>query len=125
MPNNGFEGLRFLGYPIFEIAGALGSLALRRAGGRAARPRRVLGAGRRPTRRSGASGCGRGVTFHDGTPFNADAVIWNLDRYFRNHSAELRSARAAAFTRAAHAGHSRATARSTTITVEITHRPAG
>jgi hypothetical protein len=24
-----------------------------------------------------------GVSFHDGTPFNADAVIWNLDRTFK------------------------------------------
>jgi peptide/nickel transport system substrate-binding protein len=25
----------------------------------------------------------RGVKFHDGSDFNADAVIWNLDRYFK------------------------------------------
>ena len=30
-----------------------------------------------------------GVTFHDGTPFNADAVIWNLDRYFKNDSPQF------------------------------------
>jgi peptide/nickel transport system substrate-binding protein len=26
----------------------------------------------------------RGVTFHDASAFNADAVIWNLGRYFKN-----------------------------------------
>ena len=25
----------------------------------------------------------RGVKFHDGSEFNADAAIWNLDRYFK------------------------------------------
>ncbi len=41
----------------------------------------------------------RGVTFHDGTPFDADAVIWNLDRYFKPDSPQHEPA-AAGITRA-------------------------
>jgi ABC-type transport system substrate-binding protein len=29
------------------------------------------------------------VTFHDGTPFNADAVIRNIDRHFRNDAPQF------------------------------------
>ena len=31
----------------------------------------------------------KGVKFHDGTPFNVDAVIWNLDRYFKTDSPQF------------------------------------
>lgn len=33
----------------------------------------------------------KGVKFHDGTAFNADAVKWNLDRYRTSNNAELKS----------------------------------
>jgi ABC-type transport system substrate-binding protein len=29
------------------------------------------------------------VKFRDGTDFNADVVIWNLDRYFKNDSPQF------------------------------------
>jgi ABC-type transport system substrate-binding protein len=88
MPNNGFEGMRFLGYPVFEGL-ILWDLS------RTDRP-----AGLRP----GLAESWRqdpndpqtwlftlreGVRFHDGTPFNADAVIWNLERYFNNQAPQF------------------------------------
>jgi len=88
MPNNGFEGMRFLGYPVFEslvlwdlsradvVAGIRPGLAERWEQDEAD-PRKWRFHLR------------RGVTFHDGTPFNADAVIWNLDRFFRNDSPQF------------------------------------
>ena len=98
MPNNGFEGMRFLGYPVFE------SLVLWDLSS-ADRP-----AGLRPGlaeswRQDPADPqtwlftLREGVRFHDGTPFNADAVIWNLERYFNNQSPQF-EAQGSAITRA-------------------------
>jgi len=33
-----------------------------------------------------------GVTFHDGTPFNADSAIWTMDRFFRTASPQFEAA---------------------------------
>jgi ABC-type transport system substrate-binding protein len=88
MPNNGFEGMRFLGYPIFESL-VLWDLS---------NPREVAGLrpGLAERYEQDANDpkvwrfhLRRGVTFHDGTAFNADAVIWNLDRFFRNDSPQF------------------------------------
>ena len=88
MPNNGFEGMRFLGYPIFE------GLTLWKLDSAATL------AGLRPglaesweqdksDTKVWIFHLRQGVTFQDGTPFNADAVIWNLDRYFNKDSKQF------------------------------------
>jgi peptide/nickel transport system substrate-binding protein len=88
MPNNGFEGLRFLGYPSFEglvlwdltHADRLATL----------RPGLAETWEQEPDdKKTWIFHLRHGVKFHDGTDFNADAVIWNLDRYFKNDSPQF------------------------------------
>ncbi len=91
MPNNGFEGMRFLGYPIFEglILWDLSDPS-KPAG---LRPGLAESYAQDPADpKTWIFRLRPGVTFHDGTPFNADAVIWNLDRYFRNDSPQFEPA---------------------------------
>jgi ABC-type transport system substrate-binding protein len=91
MPNNGFEGMRFLGYPIFEGL-ILWDLAHadRLAG---LRPGLAESWEQAPNdKNTWIFRLRRGVKFHDGTDFNADAVIWNLDRYFKNDSPQFEAA---------------------------------
>src|ERR1700682_2817747 len=88
MPNNGYEGMRFLGYPIFE---GLISWDLTRAD-RLATLRPGLAeswAQARDDKKTWIFRLRHGVKFHDGTDFNADAVIWNLDRYFNKESPQF------------------------------------
>jgi ABC-type transport system substrate-binding protein len=98
MPNNGLEGMRFLGYPIFEglvlwdltHADRLATL----------RPGLAERWEQAPNdKKTWIFHLRRGVKFHDGSDFNADAVIWNMDRYFKKESPQFEPA-ASAITRA-------------------------
>src|ERR1700693_5006381 len=98
MPNNGLEGMRFLGYPIFEglvlwdltHADRLATL----------RPGLAEKWEQAPNdKNTWIFHLRHGVKFHDGSDFNADAVIWNLDRYFKSDSPQFEVA-ASAMTRA-------------------------
>jgi len=82
VPNNGFEGVRFLGFTAFD---ALVNWDLTKADkpadivpGLAESWQQDAGDPKKWTFKLRS-----GVQFHDGTPFNADAVIWNLDRSFK------------------------------------------
>jgi ABC-type transport system substrate-binding protein len=91
MPNNGYEGLRFLGYPIFE---GLVLWDLTRADRLASlRPGLAESWEQAPDdKKTWIFHLRHGVKFHDGTDFNADAVIWNLDRYFKSDSPQFEAA---------------------------------
>ncbi len=90
-PNNGFEGVRFLGYPSFEglvlwDLSPTGKPATLRPGlasswEQAADDKKTWIFHLRP-----------GVTFHDGTKLDADAVVWNLDRFFNDKSPQFEPA---------------------------------
>ncbi|AMJ63372.1 4-phytase [Bosea sp. PAMC 26642] len=88
LPNNGFEGMRFLGYPSFESLvlwdlSRTDRLATLRPG-LAERWEQAS-----EDNRTWIFHLRRGVRFHDGTDFDADAVIWNLERYFNKDSAQF------------------------------------
>jgi peptide/nickel transport system substrate-binding protein len=88
LPNNGFEGLRFLGYPIFE---GLVLWDLSKTDRLATlRPGLAEKWEQDPSDlKTWIFHLRQGVKFHDGTDFNADAVIWNLDRYFNSTSPQF------------------------------------
>ena len=98
LPNNGFEGMRFLGYPIFEGL-VLWDLAStdHLAGLRAGLAEKWEQAP--DDNKTWIFHLRHGVKFHDGTDFNADAVVWNLDRYFKSDSPQYEIA-SSAMTRA-------------------------
>ena len=87
-PNNGFEGYRFLGYPIFE---GLVLWDLSRAD-RLADLRPGLAEAYEQAsndKRTWIFHLRHGAKFHDGTDFDANAVMWNLDRFFKNDSPQF------------------------------------
>src|SRR5215831_4270240 len=84
MPNNGFEGMRFMGYPIFE---GLVLWDLTRTDQLATlRPGLAEKWEQSEDGNTWIFHLRHGVKFHDGTDFNADAAIFNLDRYFNSSS---------------------------------------
>ncbi|HTB47236.1 MAG TPA: ABC transporter substrate-binding protein, partial [Acetobacteraceae bacterium] len=87
IPNNGFEGYRFLGYQPYDalVNWDLGQNAHDKPAG--IRP--GLFSEWHPDETNPlrwAFTVRQGVKFHDGTDFNADAVIWNLRRIFDEKS---------------------------------------
>src|SRR6516162_10270113 len=87
-PDNGFEGLRFLGYPVFE---GLVLWDLSRAD-RLAEIRPGLAESWEQDKGDKSKWIFRlrkGVKFHDGTEWNADAAIWNLDRFLKQDAPQF------------------------------------
>src|ERR1700751_1041861 len=87
MPNNGFEGMRFLGFPVFEglIAFDLTTTA---------RVKLVPGLAEKweqdpADKTTWIFHLRKGVKFHDGSEFNADAVMWNLERFFNKDAPQF------------------------------------
>jgi ABC-type transport system substrate-binding protein len=88
LPNNGFEGMRFLGYPIFEGLVLWDLADSKKLAG--LRPGLAESWEQAPEdKKTWIFHLRQGVKFHDGTDFNADAVVWNLDRFFKNDSPQF------------------------------------
>jgi ABC-type transport system substrate-binding protein len=89
-PDNGFEGLRFLGYPVYEGL-LLWDLT------RADKPAELRPGMAESWEQDNSDKTKwifhlrHGVKFHDGSDFDADAVIWNLDRFFKPDSPQADS----------------------------------
>src|SRR5579862_8584477 len=87
MPNNGFEGMRFLGFPVFQ--GLIG-FDLTTTGPVKLVPGLAEKWEQDPAdKKIWIFHLRKGVKFHDGTDFNADAVIWNLERIFNKDSPQF------------------------------------
>src|SRR5476651_1001488 len=87
MPNNGFEGMRFLGFPIFE---GLVAFDLTTTGPVKLVPGLAEKWEQDPAdKKTWIFHLRKGVKFHDGTDFNADAVIWNLERFWNKDAPQF------------------------------------
>ena len=90
-PDNGCEGMRFLGFPVFE---GLVLWDLTRAD-KLAEIRPGLAESWEQDKNDKTKWIfhlRKGVKFHDGTDWNADAAIWNLDRFLQAGRAAIRPA---------------------------------
>src|SRR5579872_4932019 len=86
IPNNGFEGFRFLGYPPYD---GLVNWDLRHNKDKAAVIEPGLATAWHPDETNPLRWVftlREGVKFHDGSEFNADAVIWNFRRIYDDKS---------------------------------------
>ena len=87
-PDNGGEGMRFLGFPVFE---SLVLWDLTRAD-KLAEIRPGLAESWEQDKNDQTKWIfhlRKGVKFHDGTDWNADAAIWNLDRFLKQDAPQF------------------------------------
>lgn len=84
MPNNGSEGMRFMGYPIFEplIDWDLENASDKRAGMRGGLA--TSWSVDEADKTIWTFKLREGVKFHDGSPVDADVIVWNFARIFDN-----------------------------------------
>lgn len=84
IPNNGSEGMRFLGYPVFEplLDWDLANASERRAGVRGGLAREWFVD--ENDKNVWTFRLREGVKFHDGSPVDADVIMWNFDRVYDN-----------------------------------------
>ncbi|SDB74602.1 ABC-type transport system, substrate-binding protein [Belnapia rosea] len=93
-PNQGAEGIRFAGVTAYD---ALSAWDLSRGDVKARlRPGLAESWSTDPANRTvWTFRLRRGVTFHDGSEFNAEAVVWNLDKVMNKAAPQFDSAQAA------------------------------
>src|SRR5437763_1826972 len=87
-PDNGYEGVRFLGYPVYE---GLVLWDLKSADKLAdIRPGLAERWEQDPNDKAKwVFHLRKGVNFHDGSEFNADAAIWNLDHHYKKDAEQF------------------------------------
>ncbi len=79
-PDQGYEGNRFTGIPLYDALVEWGSVARWKSPAVWCRGWRPSGTSIRRIPAAGFSPPRPGVKFHDGTEVNADAIVWNVDK---------------------------------------------